>query len=460
MVFGASMGVYKNVRLQGPAAVPAASAWSGVDLVTSNAFRSATAFSTSPAWSPPGYAGDPIYGATIAGPSGTTWALLPDMVGNPAALDVIRLQQPNNIAGPYAVTGLALFSKVNFAGISSDDRITLETGNTFGGLFSDQTSAVGGSEEIRWVIKDGSSYYISSESTTFGSAAAPAAVNQQPRNLAWFNYDPATSITAIGSAATPAFTDISYVGFRLEGFRADATTGALRLAATQLSFGVTIGSELPARLIPLPVEQTRIHDGMLDVTLAPYFADNSGASDARHAIQNAIDDAYAANLVVYFPSGTYRCDGSLSCIQPRGPSSLGQRKFAHKLVGSTAGSRPVLKLSDGAVVNYTHPPGGGAPVPAFPIFLRFAWVGDQNNDTVEEESPSRHYCATLRGIDIDMGNNPNVSALRMLGAQYCVIEDVSIQGTAFAYGVDGLPGSGGSITNLKVTGGKNRHFPE
>jgi hypothetical protein len=453
---GASMGVYENVRLREPVTVPNASAWSGVDLVTTSAFRSAPTFSTTPSWpaSSPAYSGKPIYGATIAGPTGTTWALLADILGSPATLDVIRLQQPNSIAGPYTITGLALFSKIDFTGISSGDRLTIEAGDTFVGKFADQTGAIDGSEEIRWVIKDGDSYFISAATSTFGGATTPTTVSQQPRGLAWFDYDPASSITAIGSAATPSFADIAYVGFRLEGVRAAATTGALRIAATQLSFGVTIGSELPARLIPLPATQTRLHDGMLDVTLAPYLADNTGTNDCRQAIQNAIDDAYAANLIVFFPSGTYRCDGPLSCIQVRGPTSLGQRKFAHKLVGSSTGHRPVLKLSDGAVVNYTHPPGSGAPTPTFPIFLRFAWVDDQNGNSVVEESPSRHYCATLRGINIDMGNNPNVTAVRMLGAQYCVIEDVAIEGTAFAYGVDGLPGSGGSITNLKVTGGK------
>jgi hypothetical protein len=86
------------------------------------------------------------------------------------------------------------------------------------------------------------------------------------------------------------------------------------------------------------------------------------------------------------------------------------------------------------------------------VFLRFAWEGKEAGQIVEQ--PPRQYCATLRGINIDMGDNPNVSALRMLGAQYCVIEDVEIYGAAFAYGIDGLPGSGGSVSNVKVTGGR------
>ncbi len=50
-----------------------------------------------------------------------------------------------------------------------------------------------------------------------------------------------------------------------------------------------------------------------DVTAAPYNADNSGATDATAAIQQAIDDAGAAGGgIVFIPSGLYRCDDLLS----------------------------------------------------------------------------------------------------------------------------------------------------
>lgn len=454
-VHGASMSIYRNVPLSGTAPVVDAIWWSGQSLVAANFQRSDTNFSiviSNGAWQPAGYAGQPLSGVTVAGPSGTVLALEPQTLGPLGSLDALLLKQPNSTPGPYAIAGLVLFNKSSFANVLPNDQVILSPTNIFAGLFADVTQAAGDTSGTRWVVQDGASYYISAAFTSLGSATSPSDVSQNPTSLAWYNYDPASDITAIGATATPGFTNINYVGFRLEGTRANNTTGPLRIAATQLRFDVTVAVPMPARLEPLPPDQTRITDGVLDVTRSPYFADNTGATDARQAIQNAIDDAYAANLIVFFPSGTYLCNGGLSCIQTPGPTTLGQRKFANKLVGSTIGSRPVLKLADGAVVTNIVAGVGPTP-PVYPVFVQFSWEGDEGNSVVQED-PAIQYCSAFRGINIDMGYNPMVSAIRMLGAQYCVIEDVDIYGTNFAYGIDGLPGSGGSVANLKITGGQ------
>ena len=452
---GASMSIYRNVPLSGTAPVVNAIWWSGQSLVATNFQRSDTNFSTvitNGAWQPAGYAGQPLSGVAVAGPSGTVLALQPQTLGPSNALDALLLKQPNSTPGPYAIAGLALFNKSCFANVLPTDQVILSPTNIFAGLFADVTQAAGNTGGIRWVVEDGASYYISAAASNLGSATSPSNISQNPTSLAWHDYDPVSDVTAIGTTANPAFTNISYVGFRLEGTCATNTTGTLRIAATQLRFDVTVAVPLPARLVPLPPDQPRITDGMLDVTKSPYFADNSGATDAHQAIQNAIDDAYAVNLIVFFPSGTYLCNGGLSCIQTPGPTTLGQRKFANKLVGSTLGPRPVLKLADGAVVTNIVAGVGPSP-PVFPVFVQFSWEGAEGNSVVQED-PAIQYCSTFRGINIDMGNNTNVSAIRMLGAQYCVIEDVDIYGANFAYGIDGLPGSGGSVANLKITGGQ------
>ena len=289
------------------------------------------------------------------------------------------------MSGPYAIAALILFDKSSFANVLPSDQVVLSPTNIFAGLFADATQATGDTSAVRWVVQDGASFFISAGSSNLGSALSPNSVSQNPASLAWYNYDPVTDITTIGSVATPGFTNIGYIGFRLEGTRATDTTGALRIAATQLRFDVTVAIPMPARLVPLPPDQARMTDGMLDVTKSPYLADNTGATDARQAIQNAIDDAYAANLIVFFPSGTYLCNGGLSCIQSPGPTTLGQRKFANKLVGSTLGSRPVLKLADGAVVTNVLAPGGGPSPPVYPVFVQFSWEGDEG----EFHSPRR-----------------------------------------------------------------------
>lgn len=77
--------------------------------------------------------------------------------------------------------------------------------------------------------------------------------------------------------------------------------------------GVTVG-------VPGGIPTNRTH--LIDVTKAPYHADNTAAADAQPAIQKAIADA-KQNDVVYLPAGTYRTDlaialGSKSKITLRG----------------------------------------------------------------------------------------------------------------------------------------------
>ena len=81
--------------------------------------------------------------------------------------------------------------------------------------------------------------------------------------------------------------------------------------------------------------------GFLDVTQAPYNAPNDGLTDATARLQLAIDHAYACNLVVFIPHGTYLVSEQLQCYLDPGPqlpnnpiSSASQRKFGHIILGS------------------------------------------------------------------------------------------------------------------------------
>ena len=51
--------------------------------------------------------------------------------------------------------------------------------------------------------------------------------------------------------------------------------------------------------------QKLISHGILDVTLEPYSADNTGVKDVTAVLQQAIIDARDAQLVCYLPAGTY-----------------------------------------------------------------------------------------------------------------------------------------------------------
>ena len=231
---------------------------------------------------------------------------------------------------------------------------------------------------------------------------------------------------------------------------------------------------LPSTIRGVPLatwkaDQPLWNEGFIDVTRPPYSAD-PGLADNSSRFQDAIDDAFDFNFVVYVPGGTYAFKKQLLMRQTEVPdaSANSQRKFAHIIVGQK-GARPVLALTTVGATSLTNNTSwsGLNAVKDTKTFLLFEfWNRDPDDDKIYDEAtdppreePMRHYNATLRNIAIDMGNNPGLNALSMAGAQYCVIEDVKIFSSAgaggmFAAGIRNLPGSGGSSTNVQIIGGK------
>ena len=64
-------------------------------------------------------------------------------------------------------------------------------------------------------------------------------------------------------------------------------------------------------------------EGILDVTLPPFSADNTGAADATLALQSALDFARHNYLSVWLPVGEYRVSQSLRALQHPRQSSNG-----------------------------------------------------------------------------------------------------------------------------------------
>lgn len=209
-------------------------------------------------------------------------------------------------------------------------------------------------------------------------------------------------------------------------------------------------------------------EGYLDITKQPYNAKGDGITDDSDAIQQAINDAFFGNFAVYFPSGTYLVTRQLVATQyhdalTNGANSAGasQRKFGNSLIGATTGPKPVIKLQDHSTV-VSSPSSVNNPIldtvislPAYPannnILLVFQYVTNANPPAV---LPASLYAELFRGIDIDLGNNPDVSGISMAGAQFSSIEDVHVYGESFNAGLASLPGSGGGTVNVKVTGGR------
>ena len=194
----------------------------------------------------------------------------------------------------------------------------------------------------------------------------------------------------------------------------------------------------PARLRAFAAVQP-LCAGYVDPTLPPYSAAGTGAADDSAALQAAADDAYTASMTVLLPAGrVFLLTRQLLllqrfCFPPCGYT----RRHGMQVVGGGGGARPRLRLQDNATV-------------AGNVLVMFDAVGADNATLGDQAS---QYQSRWRGVDIDVGHNPAVSALSMLAAQLCSIEDTAITGSAFFAGINGLPGSGGFSANVNVTGG-------
>ena len=226
----------------------------------------------------------------------------------------------------------------------------------------------------------------------------------------------------------------------------------LLLAKTSICFGYgslevdtnIVITNFPTRfanLIPYKDVQPLVK-GFIDVTKGPYFAKGDSLTDDTQAIQNAINDAFDGNYVVFFPGDkVYLVSSQLNCDNTFTTPS---HKFGFQLLGSTKGKKPVIKLKDNSTVT--------GNILVF-YDAKFTTVDPVTGVSTIASDPSRHYSAQFRGIDINMGTNPNIHALTMNGAQYCSIEDVRIYGKSFNSGIYNLPGSGGNTENVSVDGG-------
>ena len=219
-------------------------------------------------------------------------------------------------------------------------------------------------------------------------------------------------------------------------------------------------------------------DGILDVTLPPFSADNTGAADATLALQSAIDFARHNYLSVWLPAGEYRVTQSLRALQHPRQSANGfaglnlTANFCFNRYTSWAIRGEVLR-SD---ADNPPPPSGGrtpgsrpgrATLVLPPHTPAFALVGGSattplavlNVSSVNshfELEPNVLMNTIVQSIDIVVGpGNPAAVGVRMRGAQGSGLEDIGVFAASDAFaGVSGVSGSGGAHINLTVVGAR------
>jgi hypothetical protein len=117
-------------------------------------------------------------------------------------------------------TASALFfwKQANFLNGTEAGVVTLDGSNAFSVTGRRYGSGTAG--DIRFVVEESGSFYVSAIAGAVPDSSGSVTLGD-PSSETWFNYDPASAIGTIGSAATPTFTNVISVGVL---FQVDATT--------------------------------------------------------------------------------------------------------------------------------------------------------------------------------------------------------------------------------------------
>jgi hypothetical protein len=217
-------------------------------------------------------------------------------------------------------------------------------------------------------------------------------------------------------------------------------------------------------------------DGILDVTLPPFLADNSGNRDATVALQSAIDFARHNYLTLWLPVGEYRVTQSLRALQHPRQSANGfaglnlTANFCFNRYTSWA-IRGEVQLSDSDPVTLAQSGRAGRPgratlvlpahTPAFSLITGdktppLAVLNVSSVNSHFQLEPNILMNTIVQSIDVIIGaGNPAAVGVRMRGAQGSGLEDIGVFAATDAFaGVSGVSGSGGAHINITVVGAR------
>lgn len=175
-------------------------------------------------------------------------------------------------------------------------------------------------------------------------------------------------------------------------------------------------------------------------------------------LNQALDDAYANNLIAYFPEGTYLINDTLTAHTQTGWNPEGDnypdtdfttpRKHI-AMIGSTQGHRPIIKLAPNS--EGFNNPDVSKPMVEFKNF-------DFVNTSTEQADSGFHQM--LRGIDLDCNaaddanGNDGAIGLYFNQAQNASIENVKVIATGAFAAFRGVPGAASIIVNIEAVGGR------
>ncbi|HEC03541.1 MAG TPA: hypothetical protein ENI81_08390, partial [Phycisphaerales bacterium] len=203
--------------------------------------------------------------------------------------------------------------------------------------------------------------------------------------------------------------------------------------------------------------------GVLDVTVPPYCADNTGRTDVTDILQRAIIDARDAQMLCYLPAGKYLVSDTLEGIigviewddwpySDHADPWVAEASFYYPcvLMGSRRAGRAVIVLADNA-------PGFGDPSNPKPVI--YFWARSMQSFGPRDPNkpqPNINFNQKIMSLDVDLGRqNPGAIGIDHRGAEGATVEDVRINAAGAFAGIRNAPGSGGAMHHIEVQGGRH-----
>lgn len=181
-----------------------------------------------------------------------------------------------------------------------------------------------------------------------------------------------------------------------------------------------------------------------------------GVTDDTTALQQLINYAFKNHLVLVISPGTYLVSNTLTANQQA--TRQVRRWFAHQIVGSTKGPRPIIKLKPNS-------PGfaGATASQAKPVIRMFATCTAEEAKLNTEATCAGNFDGTrsisfhngLRNLEIQiMAGNPGAIGIDFPASQYSFLEDITIKMESGFAGIFGAPGLGSTVGGLYIEGGR------
>lgn len=138
----------------------------------------------------------------------TVWRVLN---GASPVLDALNFGATLN--NSETATGVFLWKQADFLNGLNTGNITLDSSNAFSASLNVSGSSTTGT--ARWLVQSAGSYYLSASFALTTTATSYSRGN--PTSTQWYNYDPVTSMTTVGSEwPIPTFSNITAVGVWIE----------------------------------------------------------------------------------------------------------------------------------------------------------------------------------------------------------------------------------------------------